>query len=80
MIKVQERIADAMNDRLLQAALPSLERFVGPLLAEMRGTARTLLLGEQPKTLRAHLSTLGDITEEEATLVWRAVGLAVSDG
>lgn len=69
-------LQDAMNDNLVKAAMPALQKFLNPVLEEARLAVRKLLLGDTPPRFRDHLAhRFGnpDLTQNEADMVWCAV-------
>ena len=76
-------LQDAMNDNLVKAAMPALQKFLNPVLEEARIAIRKLLLGDTPPKFRDHLAfRFGnpDLKQEDADLVWSAVGDTLQQG
>jgi len=76
-------LQDAMNDNLVKAAMPALQKFLTPVLEEARLAIRKLLLGDTPPRFRDHLAfRFGnpDLTQDDANLVWSAIGDTLQQG
>jgi hypothetical protein len=69
-----------MNDQLLKAALPAIEKFAKPLIEDAKGAVRGLLLGPCPPNLLQYLSEelkTDQLEQDDANAIWTAVGKAV---
>ena len=76
-------LQDAMNDNLVKAAMPALQKFLTPVLEEARLAIRKLLLGDTPPRFRDHLAfRFGnpDLSQDDANLVWSAIGDTLQQG